>query len=380
MMRYPILALLLAVAAACAEPPVPAEPTGTDLSEVLGGDDAGFVRAVEPREFVFPRDHGAHPDYRTEWWYFTGHLADADANDFGFQFTLFRSGLPGDRAGDVTGWRARDLWMGHFAVGDFTRERFFPFERFARGAAGLAGASETEFDAFLEGWRVVAEEPARADSPVLLDADAGDVALRLRLVPTRPPVLQGDAGLSQKGAEPGNASYYYSMPRWEAEGAIRVPAGSFEVSGTAWLDREWSTSVLEPGQMGWDWFSLQLDDGSDLMLYVMRREDGSVDSHSSGTLVDPEGAATRLRRDDFEIVPTGTWTAPEGHVYPAVWRVRVPGAGLDLTVTPRMADQEVRLTFRYWEGAVLATGTREGRDVSGRGFVELTGYDRPASD
>ncbi|NKB88295.1 MAG: carotenoid 1,2-hydratase [Acidobacteria bacterium] len=376
MTRGLVLAVLAALAG-CSAPSGPVPSQAADLAEVLGGESDGFARALEPREFGFPRDHGSHPDYRTEWWYFTGHLSGADDEAFGFQFTLFRSGLPRRTPGQGGGWRARDLWMGHFAVGDFRRGDFWPFERFARGALGLAGASETGFDAWLENWRIVAEDTEQADSPVVLSAEAGDVALRLRLVPERPPVLQGVNGLSQKGAEPGSASYYYSMPRWRAAGSVRVPAGDFEVSGTAWLDREWSTSVLEPGQAGWDWFSLQLDDGSDLMLYAMRRDDGTTDEYSSGTYVAADGTVQPLQRDDFSIEPRGTWTTDDGIEYPAAWTLRVPGAGLELEVAPRIPNQEMRLSFRYWEGAVVATGSLGGMSVGGRGFVELTGYGRP---
>jgi len=265
--------------------------------------------------------------------------------------------------------------MAHLAIGDFDGGVFRPYERFARGALGLAGASPTTLNVWLEDWRATALRPDDPSSPVRLVAADGDVALDLVLSPQRGPLLQGDEGLSQKGSQPGNASYYYSVTRWEAEGTLRVAAETLTVDGSAWMDREWSSSALEPGQIGWDWFSLQLDDGSDLMLYMMRRADGSVDSTSSGSWLSAAGQVHRLDSSDFAVVPTATWTSPDGIEYPSAWRLEVSALELELEVMPRLADQQLRGTFRYWEGGVRATGTRGGQQISGRGFVELTGYE-----
>jgi predicted secreted hydrolase len=375
------------VAVACGGEVAVPEPPAIAITEVLAGDSAGFARADRPRVFIFPRDHGIHPDFRTEWWYFTGHLRTESGREFGFQLTFFRSALAppaapaasAARADPVasnrSAWRPNDVWMAHLAIGDFSGGVFRPYERFARGALGLAGASAATLDVWLEDWRATALCPDDPSSPVRLVAAEGDVALDLVLHPLRPPLLQGDEGLSQKGSQPGNASYYYSVTRWQVAGTLRINAEMLAVQGAAWMDREWSSSALEPGQVGWDWFSLQLDDGSDLMLYVIRRADGSVDPSSSGTWLSPAGQARRLDSSEFTLLSTATWTSPSGVQYPAAWRLDIAPLDLALEVLPLLADQELRGTFRYWEGGVRATGTRGGQPVVGRGFVELAGYE-----
>lgn len=377
LVRGLMLAAAIAGLACGADVPAP-EPRGLAITEVLAGDADGFARADGPRIFTFPRDHGAHPDFRTEWWYFTGNLRAQAGREFGFQLTFFRSALsaPTEQAPDGgSAWRATDVWMAHLAVGDFDGGVFRAHERFARGAMELAGASLSTLDVWLEDWRATALRPDDPTSPVRLVAGEGEVAIDLVLHPQRAPLLQGDGGLSAKGSQPGNASYYYSVTRWQAEGALGLAGEMLAVNGNAWLDREWSSSALESGQVGWDWFSLQLDDGSDLMLYVMRRADGSADSTSSGTWLSPTGQALPLESTEFTVVPTATWTSPDGVEYPGAWRLEIPVLDLALEVAPRIADQELRGTFRYWEGAVQATGTRGGRQVGGRGFAELTGYE-----
>lgn len=371
-----VLSVTLGAVACGGDVQVP-EPSGVAITEVLSGDATGFARADHPREFSFPRDHGVHPEFRTEWWYFTGHLSAVDGREFGFQLTFFRSALvpraePGTAGGSA--WRADEVWMAHLAIGDFDRGEFRSYERFARGAMGLAGASATGLDVWLEDWRATALQPDDLASPVRLIATANDVALDLVLEPRRPPLLQGDQGLSQKGSQPGNASYYYSVTRWEVEGTLGLADEKLAVDGSAWMDREWSSSALEDGQVGWDWFSLQLDDGSDLMLYVMRHADGSIDSASSGSWLSSSGQVRRLDSSEFSVRPTATWTSPDGIEYPSTWRLEISVLDLALEITPRLADQELRGTFRYWEGGVRANGTLGGQEVGGRGFVELTGY------
>jgi predicted secreted hydrolase len=379
------------------------EVTATlSLEETLGGaDTVGYARAMEPRPFVFPEDHGAHPDYRSEWWYFTGNLEDEEGARYGFQFTIFRGALAPppaetgraipagvtDGAMDggsvsesaLTSWDTRQVYLGHFTVTDVEGEAFREFERYTRGAAGLAGAESDPFRVWLDDWEVrsVPGDPGEGDPvwPMRLLARDTAVALDLELVPRKPPVLQGDRGLSQKGSAPGNASYYYSYTRLEAEGTVEVEGRPVPVRGTAWLDREWSTSALSDGQVGWDWFALQLSDGRDVMVYQLRRADGSPDPLSKGVVVQADGSARTLPLDAFEVEPTGSWASPiDGSVYPSGWRVRLPSEGLDLVVDPVLQDQELEVSFRYWEGAVDVTGSADGTEVTGRGYVELTGY------
>jgi predicted secreted hydrolase len=265
--------------------------------------------------------------------------------------------------------------MAHFTLTDVEAGEFSAHERFARGAAGLAGAATEPLDVWLGDWAI--EGTSAETFPLRVQATANGVAVDLTLEAGKPPVLQGDRGLSQKGPEPGNASYYYSFTRMPARGAIIIDGDTITVTGLAWLDREWSTSALSANQVGWDWFALQLEDGWDLMAYRLRRPDGTADEWSEAVIVAPDGTSTRLAfGDEIALERTGTWSSPvDGAVYPAGWRIAVPGRGWDLTIEPRVPDQELDLSFRYWEGAVSVTGIGEGGGaVSGRGYVELTGY------
>lgn len=352
------------------------DPGRLSLVETLAGaDTAGYARAIEPPDFDFPADHGPHPAFRTEWWYVTGNLTSEDGRDVGFQLTIFRNALTPGEAESPSGWSTHQAYMGHFALTDVEGERFHAFERFARGAAGLAGAESQPLRVWLEDWSLEATPPGTF--PLRLEARAGAVALRLRLDEGKPAVYQGEDGLSQKGPEPGNASYYYSHTRMPASGTVVLDGDTLDVSGLTWLDREWSTSALAEGQVGWDWFALQLNDGWDLMIYQLRRADGGADPLSDGVLVDPSGRRVPLEwGTDVTMEATGTWTSPiDGAAYPSGWRIVVPDRGWDLTVEPRIPDQELDVSFRYWEGAVAVEGAGEGgRPVTGKGYVELTGY------
>ena len=368
--------ILTLAALACA--PAPPEPPAPAMSvaELLGGGDAGsFARAVAPRDFSFPEDHGPHPDFRTEWWYFTGSLASAEGGqELGYQLTFFRSALSADPEPRRSAWGASQAYMAHFAVsapgqpaGDF-----FSYERYARGAGGMAGAETGPFRVWLEDWSA---EGGEEMPPVRLRAAADAVAIDLELGPGKPPVLQGDRGLSQKGREPGNASYYYSFTRLPTTGEVVVGDRRLRVTGLSWMDREWSTSVLDEGVVGWDWFSLQLDDGRDLMAYQLRREDGSADPLSAGSLVGADGEASYLPSREYRIEPLATWRSPEsGRTYPSRWRLTVPARGLELEIEPLLEDQELDHSFVYWEGAVRVGGNAGGEPIGGRGYVELTGY------
>ncbi len=353
---------------------------GLSLKDAMGSraDDTLYARAVAPRPFAFPADHGPHPEFRTEWWYFTGNLAAADGRAFGYQLTFFRQAVAPESPDDTpraSAWAARQVYLAHFAVTDVEGRRFHAFERFARGAAGLAGADlvpERGLRVFLEDWS--AEGPGEAILPLRLRAADGSVAIDLSLEHGKPPVLQGDAGLSQKGPEPGNASFYYSLTRMPTSGTLTVDGRTFPVTGASWMDREWSTSALPDGVVGWDWFALQLDDGSELMLYQLRRADGSADPFSKGTLVAADGRSTRLGADDLQLAAEGAWRSPSGAEYPARWRLAIASHAIALTVTSALADQELPVSIRYWEGAVRAEGTRDGAAVRGVGYLEMTGY------
>jgi predicted secreted hydrolase len=352
----------------------PIEPRASlSVSRALrSADDRGYARAFAPREFRFPADHGPHPEFRTEWWYYTGNLATAAGRRFGFQLTFFRSALAPGMPARSSAWATRQAWLAHFTVSDVQGGKFHSFERWSRGAVGLAGAQADPFRVWVKDWTAEGKPPA-----MHLTASAEDIGIDLVLQPGKPPVLQGERGLSRKSSEPGNASYYYSLTRMPAVGTVRLGGERFPVTGAAWMDREWSTSSLGADEVGWDWFALQLADGSDLMLYRLRRKDGRADPASSGTVIGPRGETRPLSLAGFQLESSGEWRSPRsGARYPARWWVRVPSEGLDLEVRPLLADQELDVSFRYWEGAVAVEGTRRGKPVQGQGYVELTGYSR----
>lgn len=384
-MRRLLIALLIVVVAAAAFavwPRQQGELRASLVAQAAPAEAAGFARAEPGQPLVFPRDHGPHDDYQTEWWYYTGNLASESGERFGYQLTFFRRALApaAARTERASDWAADQVYMAHFALTDVNGNRHVSFEKLGRGAGGVAGAQADPFRVWLEDWSVAADgssngaQPYR-QAPSSLQAKAGDVALDLRLVDTKGPVLQGDQGYSQKGPEPGNASHYYSETRLDTSGAVTVDGRTYQVSGLSWMDHEYSTSALGPQQTGWDWFSLQLDDDTELMVFQLRRADGSIDAFSSGTFVAADGSTTALSPGDFTLEVTDAWRSPRsGGEYPAGWRLRVPKVGLDLAIKPHLADQEMQVSYVYWEGAVGVEGTANGAPVTGNGYVELTGY------
>lgn len=358
-------------------PAVAARPVMTVLQALgPGPHDDQFARAIAPREFRFPEDHGPHPEFRNEWWYWTGNLTGTGGRAFGYEVTIFRTALAPDR--DTlrsSAWAPRDVYMAHFTVTDVATERFYAFERTSRGALDLAGAASSPFRAWVLDWSVTGAGDAGAAPPFHLRAKDGAVSLDLTLEQGKPIVLQGDRGLSRKGGEPGNASYYYSLTRMPTSGTVVIAGERFDVRGASWMDREWSTRALSADQIGWNWFALRLDDGREVMFFHLRRRDGSGDPWSSGTLVEPDGTPIALKFEDVTVEPRGSFTSPRSHVvYPASFRLAIPRFSLDLTIIPVTADQELDLTFRYWEGAIRIEGTAHGKKIGGQGYLELTGY------
>lgn len=349
---------------------------GSELAELLDANDERFPRATTLREFTFPADHGPHPEYRNEWWYITGNLEGDSGRRFGFELTIFRFALAPTYEATGSAWRTNQIYIAHLALTDAANERFLVAERYSRGALGLAGAAAAPFRVWIDDWEIAERNEAGPRERWRIVAEDEDFALSLDLDALKAPVLNGDEGLSQKSDEPGNASYYYSITRLDTSGEVRLDGERFEVSGTSWLDREWSSSALADDQEGWDWFALQLDDGSELMYYNIRLDDGSRDPNSGGTLTDAAGLATKIGSDDVELDVLDAWSSPEGGRYPSRWRLRIPSRDIDVEVVPVMADQELFTTVRYWEGAVNVSGTAAGGPVRGVGYVELTGYAR----
>ena len=346
------------------------------LAELLSDHGIeGYAKAEEARQFTFPDDHGPHPEYRNEWWYLTGNLDGPSAERFGFELTLFRftlAPLSVSEPRDPSAWKTNQIFIGHFAVTDVARQKFHVDERYARAGVGLAGASLRQVRVWLENWSL--EKIENPSSAWRARAIADGVELDLTLRPLKAPVLNGQHGLSQKADEPGNATYYYSLPRLQSEGTLQIDDTIFPVSGLSWLDREWGSNVLSKEQKGWDWFAAQLSDGSDLMFYSLRKLDGSQDANSAGTWVNRQGHSTPLGANDVAIEVLEYWDSPLGGRYPAAWRILCPLLDLDLQLRPVFKDQELNTNPRYWEGAVDVTGQKGGVAIDGRGYVELTGY------
>lgn len=330
---------------------------------------------------VFPRDHGPHPGYRTEWWYYTGNMRSRDGHEFGFQLTFFRRQIspPGadrDWPKPASAWRTQQIFIAHAALSDITGKRFHHAERISREMPGLAGASQEDgvTSVFVKTWASQWEGKEH-----MLEAEAEDFGFKLKLTSLKPPILHGNDGYSRKGTAPESASCYYSLTRLEADGVISLGGVTVSVSGTAWMDHEFSSAPLESDLAGWDWFSLQLSDGSEIMIYLLRRKDGSLHEASSGTLVDTSGKVLHLSRDDLRVGPLAHWQSPRsGAAYPSEWRLQVASAQLDINIHPSLADQEVitpeTTNITYWEGSVVASGRLAGQTLSGVGYVELTGY------
>lgn len=333
----------------------------------------GWREARPLYEFSFPRDHAAHPPFRIEWWYYTGNLETTQGRRFGFQLTFFRTGLT-LAPENPSRWAVRDLYMAHFAVSDVERQSFHSFERLNRAGIGWAGADASLYRVWNEDWE------ARLDgSEHLLRAADSDFALDLRLAPLKPEVVHGLAGVSQKGSTIGNASHYYSITRLQTSGTLVVQGRAHEVRGLSWMDHEYGTSFLEQGQTGWDWFSVQLDDGRELMLFQLRREDGSIDPGSSGTLVDGENRPVHIRSGEFALTPVETWRSEtSGATYPIAWTIEVPRFGLKLSARAAFPNQELHTAdstgVTYWEGSITVDGAAEGNRLGGRGYLEMTGY------
>ncbi len=340
-----------------------------DVSTLLAEDPPAdeFKKAYHIIPLTFPQDLGNHPDYQLEWWYYTGNLADSAGNRYGYQLTFFRRGFIPGQPKRESEWATHQFYFAHFTITDANAQTFTFNERFSRGASGLAGAQATPYHVWLDNWSAQEIEPGK----VQLKAKAEQGAIDLILEQNKPPTLQGEQGLSVKSSEPGNASYYYSLTNNPTTGTITTPKGTFTVTGKSWKDHEWSTSALGAEAIGWDWFSVQLDDEREIMYGFIRNQDGqTAEQIYGGSLTYADGTVRSLTPEDVQLQILDYWESPHtGARYPAAWQLTIPSENIDLHLTPLLNDQELRLSTTYWEGAIKATGTQQGY-----GYIELTGY------
>jgi predicted secreted hydrolase len=334
--------------------------------------------ALPGYRYEFPRDNFAHPTFQTEWWYYTGNLKSASGHRFGFELTFFRQAIARDSA-RKSAWEVDDVYFAHLALSDLDAGHFYHSERTNRSGPGIAGVSEAGSRIWNGNWQI----EWKNSSDQLLQAISDSFELHFTLHSEKPPVIHGENGVSQKAQGPGRASHYISLTRLITSGEILLNGEKFEATGLSWMDHEFFTHQLESNQTGWDWFSIQLDDHTELMLYRIRQKDGSLDPFSAGTFIDAQGRSTHLRASDFSLHPsTVTWTSPDSHAtYPLNWQISIPQLNISLEATTLLASQEFTSTGKlaptYWEGAVVLTGTRNSQPLQGAGYLEMTGYDRP---
>jgi predicted secreted hydrolase len=349
------------------------------LSPTIGGQSrpSMYRTALPGYAYKFPRDYFNHPEFQTEWWYYTGNLKAADGHRFGFELTFFRQAVDRD-AGIERPWDVRDLYLAHLALSDLDGGAFYHDERVNRAGPGIAGVSEADRRIWNGNWSV----DWQGDNQQLR-ATNGTFQLEFTLHPEKGPVIHGENGVSQKAAGAGRASHYVSLTRLDTKGRIQLGGKNFDVAGLAWMDHEFFTHQLEADQVGWDWLSLQMEDKTELMLFRIRSKDGSVDPFSAGTFVDAKGGQIHLRAEDFTLAPVGeAWKSPSTHASYAIrWKISVPKLEIEVEAETALASQEItsdsRVGPNYWEGAIRVSGRKAGGALSGTGYLEMTGYDRP---
>ncbi len=337
---------------------------------------SSYRLALPGYQFEFPRDHGNHPESKLEWWYYTGHLDTPEGRSFGYELTFFRTGVQRDSA-NPSRWSVADLYPAHFALSDLDGGRFHYFEKLNRQGPGIAGAIEGRLEVWNENWRAFWQ-----DGVIRIEASEGEIGIDLVLELAKPPIIHGRNGVSQKSEAEGRASHYYSLTRLLTRGQLRYGGEVFEVTGESWMDHEFGTNQLDAEQVGWDWFSLQFGTvGEELMLFQIRRDDGSIDRHSAGTAIDLDGRPSQVENEEFRLRPLEFWVSPRtSSRYPVRWRIEIPSLEADLLVHTLLPDQELVTTrstgIAYWEGAVKVSGIWKGRPVEGRGYLEMTGYQK----
>jgi predicted secreted hydrolase len=364
-------------------PPQHNNNNNLDLNQMLGNQtDMGFAKADQPRSFSFPEDHAAHPDYRIEWWYLTGNLKsesttlETGGNEFGYQITFFRTALQSNPPHRQSRWASNQLWMAHLAVSDINQKKHYQQQRLSRGTLGLAGIQQQPFKIWLDDWQITAND--NGNFPWKITAKDQQFSINLTVNSLKPVVLQGKQGLSQKSLEPGNASYYYSFTRLHTTGTLTVEDKEYQLNGLSWLDREWSSSALGKHQSGWDWFSLQLNNGEELMYYRMRnkknnRSNPTNTQGSQGKWINKDGTTINLTSKDVTLTPLEYWQAENGKRYPVSWKMAIPRLSQHLIIKAAINDQLMRTSVEYWEGSVTVHSVNSKQHI-GQGYLEMTGY------
>jgi len=344
-------------------------------------DSSDYLSVTGPCNLEFPKDHGAHPGYRTEWWYYTGNLRAENNNQYGFQLTFFRSQIspPGAEKNwplRPSAWRTAQVYLAHAAVSDMAGQQHLQAETLSRAALGMAGVTQAAQDTtvFLNNWSAQIEAELHT-----LKVITADFTYELNFKPAKPAVLHGDRGYSLKGAARERASCYYSFTRLDGQGRITIGGETVAVTGSAWMDHEFSTEVLEPGITGWDWFSLQLSDDTEIMVFLLRTETGGLHPASSGTFIDVDGTTRPIVRAEINLDVLDTWKSKQSAArYPARWRMQIAPLKIDVKLSSKLPDQEMRTLgstgVTYWEGSVSLEGVKDKLPVKGEGYVELTGY------
>jgi predicted secreted hydrolase len=341
--------------------------------------EAPYRVALPGYRYEFPKDYFDHPAFQTEWWYTTGNLKTADGRAFGFELTFFRQGVSRDEAQNNS-WNAKDIYLAHLALSDLDGGHFYHSERVNRAGPGIAGVNAEEGKVWNGNWSASWKEGAQQ-----LVAQNEDFKIQLELKSEKTPVVHGENGVSQKAEGAGRASHYFSQTRLVTNGTIELKGKQYTVSGLSWMDHEFFTHQLDAEQTGWDWFSIQLEDKTELMLFELRKKNGALDAHSAGTYVDASGKAVHLRFEDFSLEPEGVrWKSPTtGASYPVQWKVSVPKLGITLNARTKLSQQELtgktKVAPSYWEGAMEFSGKRVSDAIRGSGYLEMTGYDRPVN-
>lgn len=360
-----------------------------DLSRLLQSNpEEDFPKADRVIPLHFPQDHGPHRQFKSEWWYFTGNLSTKSGRKFGYQFTIFRNSLSANPAGRYPQkdqeqshnlWKSNQAYMAHVTLTDISGEKFLFEERFSRELPGLAYAQSKPFAVYLENLKIksLAKKNSSTQTdifPLQIGAQSKDFSLDLILNNQKKRILQGDRGLSKKGKLPGNASYYYSYTRLPSRGKVKIGKEIFSVAGSSWFDREWGSSLLEKDLSGWDWFSLQLSDNTEIMFYRLRKKDGRVSPYSHFVLIDTVGNKREIELNRIRFKELGYWSNPQNRRYPSSWQLEGKDKGFILNITAALKNQELKVSIPYWEGSVLVQGIKNGKKITGRGYVELTGY------